>query len=106
MISLTAACGVSTGVLSCFMTPAVFLWARVSAVKVAGAGGQSGENGRQYLLEEEQRGEDEASHRAISSGAGCRWLTEWSAADLAQRGRAHAGHRRGRNLVPADQVPL
>ena len=38
---------------------AVFLWARVSRIKVAGAGGQSGENGRQYLLEEEQRGEDE-----------------------------------------------
>ena len=38
---------------------AVLLWARVSRVKVAGAGGQFGENGRQYLLEEEQRGEDE-----------------------------------------------
>ena len=38
---------------------AVLLWARVSKIKVAGAGGQSGENGRQYLLEEEQRGEDE-----------------------------------------------
>ena len=38
---------------------AILLWARVSRVKVAGAGGQSGENGRQYLLEEEQRGEDE-----------------------------------------------
>ena len=38
---------------------AVWLWARVSAVRVAPATHTRSENGREYLLEEEQRGEDE-----------------------------------------------
>ena len=40
---------------------AVWLWARVSAVRVAPATHTRSENGREYLLEEEQRGEDEVS---------------------------------------------
>lgn len=39
---------------------AVFLWQRVSNIKVRG-GVSRGEDGRSYLLEEEQRGESEAS---------------------------------------------
>ena len=95
---------------------AVFLWARVATIKVAGAGGHSGENGRydffpglgichcaftartqcarmqvhllgptssvdarQYLLEEEQRGEDEIVHNVAElmqvSAAPCTGLT-------------------------------
>lgn len=38
----------------------VWLWYRVSAIKVGtGHQGLRTENGREYLLEEEQRGEDE-----------------------------------------------
>ena len=40
---------------------AILLWVRVSRVKVGGGHGVRSENGREYLLEEEQRGEDEAS---------------------------------------------
>ena len=40
---------------------AVWLWIRVSAVRVAPATHTRSENGREYLLEEEQRGEDEVS---------------------------------------------
>lgn len=43
---------------------ALFLYLRVSRVKVGGAHGVRSENGREYLLEEEQRGEDEASSLA------------------------------------------
>ena len=40
---------------------AVFLWLKVAKVKVAGhtAAAADGQNGRAYLLEEEQRGDDE-----------------------------------------------
>ena len=38
---------------------AVWLWGRVSTVRVAPATHTRSENGREYLLEEEQRGEDE-----------------------------------------------
>lgn len=37
---------------------AIFLWYRVSQIRVGGGSGSSG-NGREYLLEEEQRGEAE-----------------------------------------------
>ena len=40
---------------------AIWLWIRVSAVRVAPATHTRSENGREYLLEEEQRGEDEVS---------------------------------------------
>ena len=43
----------------------VWLWWRVSFIKVGnGHHGLRTENGREYLLEEEQRGEDEVSPRA------------------------------------------
>ena len=42
---------------------AVFLWQRVSAIQVRGTAGGRSENGREYLLEEEQRGEDEVRER-------------------------------------------
>lgn len=38
---------------------AVFLWKRVSAIQLTGGRLISSENGRQYLLEEEQRGGEE-----------------------------------------------
>jgi inorganic pyrophosphatase len=37
---------------------AIFLWARVSNIKLT-ADGSGATNGRAYLLEEEQRGDDE-----------------------------------------------
>ena len=53
---------------------AVWLWARVSAVRVAPATHTRSENGREYLLEEEQRGEDEVylgAYRTDHSTAFC-----------------------------------
>lgn len=41
---------------------ALFLWKRVSEIRVGGGGALHSENGREYLLEEEQRGESEVSH--------------------------------------------
>ena len=38
---------------------ALWLWQRVSAIKVRGGAGVRSETGREYLLEEEQRGESE-----------------------------------------------
>lgn len=38
---------------------ALFLWHRVSKIRVGGGGSLRAENGREYLLEEEQRGENE-----------------------------------------------
>lgn len=38
---------------------ALFLWKRVAAIKVRGGAAVRSENGREYLLEEEQRGESE-----------------------------------------------
>jgi len=38
---------------------AVFLWQRVAQIKVRGGAAVRSENGREYLLEEEQRGESE-----------------------------------------------
>ncbi len=46
---------------------AVWLWIRVSAIRVAPATHTRSENGREYLLEEEQRGEDEVYLRAYAS---------------------------------------
>lgn len=40
---------------------ALFLWHRVSQIKVRGGAAVRSENGREYLLEEEQRGESEVS---------------------------------------------
>ena len=37
---------------------ALFLWHRVSKIRVGGGGALRAENGREYLLEEEQRGEN------------------------------------------------
>ena len=71
---------------------AILLWARVSRVKVAGAGGQSGENGRQYLLEEEQRGEDEVrilQHIPACCSllpSRCKWQPVWLLAGLQSGG--------------------
>ena len=42
---------------------ALFLWHRVSKIRVGGGGALRSENGREYLLEEEQRGENEVSTR-------------------------------------------
>ena len=41
----------------------LFLWVRVSKIKVRGAGALRSENGREYLLAEEQRGEQEVGVR-------------------------------------------
>ena len=40
---------------------ALILWKRVSKIRVGGGAAVSSENGREYLLEEEQRGESEVS---------------------------------------------
>ncbi|KAK9812230.1 hypothetical protein WJX73_005782 [Symbiochloris irregularis] len=62
---------------------AILLWVRVSKVKVAGSHGVRSENGREYLLEEEQRGEDEIEHKvaelmqAIDEGATSFLTTEY-----------------------------
>jgi len=40
---------------------AIFLWRRVAEIRVGGSGSLRSENGREYLLEEEQRGESEVS---------------------------------------------
>lgn len=45
---------------------AIVLWARVSQIKVGGGHGVRSENGREYLLEEEQRGEDEVGCPAFA----------------------------------------
>lgn len=44
---------------------AIFLWNTVSKIRVRGGGSLRSENGREYLLEEEQRGESEVRTRAI-----------------------------------------
>jgi hypothetical protein len=41
---------------------ALILWKRVANIKVAGGSVVSSQNGRSYLLEEEQRGDDEVRH--------------------------------------------
>ncbi|KAK9833763.1 hypothetical protein WJX74_005205 [Apatococcus lobatus] len=62
---------------------AVWLWGRVSAVRVAPATHTRSENGREYLLEEEQRGEDEVVQKAadlqdaIAEGANSFLFTEY-----------------------------
>lgn len=44
----------------------IWTWIRVSAVKVgASRGGGRTDNGREYLLEEEQRGPDEVRHCGV-----------------------------------------
>ena len=40
---------------------ALWLWTRVAQIKVRGGAAVRSENGREYLLEEEQRGESEVS---------------------------------------------
>lgn len=40
---------------------AIFLWRRVAQIQVRGGGALRSDNGREYLLEEEQRGEAEVS---------------------------------------------
>ena len=55
--------GVATGIIISSAVVgvifALFLWHRVSAIRVGGGGSLRAENGREYLLEEEQRGENE-----------------------------------------------
>lgn len=48
---------------------ALFLWHRVSKIRVGGGGVRRAENGREYLLEEEQRGENEVS-KGCDTGLG------------------------------------
>jgi hypothetical protein len=50
----------------------LFLWVRVSKIKVRGAGALRSENGREYLLAEEQRGEQEVggSDEVVGKGFG------------------------------------
>jgi hypothetical protein len=51
---------------------AVFLWNRVAAVQLTGARVLSSQTGREYLLEEEQRGGEEEVRGAISgTSVGC-----------------------------------
>lgn len=62
---------------------AIWLWYRVSAIKVRGGSGVSSQNGREYLLEEEQRGESEIEEKcadlqaAITEGAKSFLFTEY-----------------------------
>ena len=51
---------------------ALFLWKRVSEVRLAPGSVFSAENGRQYLLEEEQRGDAEVRGVAITIRGGLR----------------------------------
>ena len=48
---------------------ALFLWKRVSEIRVGGGSALRSENGREYLLEEEQRGESEVRGRLRDGGA-------------------------------------
>jgi hypothetical protein len=45
---------------------ALFLWHRVSKIRVGGGGALRAENGREYLLEEEQRGENEVRKGCVT----------------------------------------
>jgi hypothetical protein len=45
---------------------ALWLWHRVSKIHVGGGGALRAENGREYLLEEEQRGENEVSRCSVA----------------------------------------
>lgn len=47
---------------------ALFLWQRVSNIKVRGGAAVRSENGREYLLEEEQRGESEVRLKGKRDG--------------------------------------
>ncbi len=58
----------------------IWLWARVSAIKVGGAATIRSDNGRTYLLEEEQRGEDEIINKAAELQAA---ITEGATSFLA-----------------------
>ena len=55
---------------------ALFLWHRVSALKVRGGAAGRAENGREYLLEEEQRGEAEVRSSSVwrVAAGGLGWL--------------------------------
>ncbi|KAL4855826.1 Pyrophosphate-energized vacuolar membrane proton pump [Chlorella vulgaris] len=65
------------------ITFALWLWSRVAQIKVRGNAGVRSENGREYLLEEEQRGESEIEEKcadlqaAISEGANSFLFTEY-----------------------------
>ena len=52
---------------------AIWLWGRVAAIRVAPATHTRSENGREYLLEEEQRGEDEVQIRAYAVPSQTSW---------------------------------
>jgi hypothetical protein len=49
---------------------ALILWKRVSEIRVGGGGAVRSENGREYLLEEEQRGESEVRGPALEAARG------------------------------------
>lgn len=104
---------------------AVILWRRVSLIKVRGGGRP--ENGREYLLEEEQRGESEVGAPAASparpalprstprSCAAGNWALPSAPAgaggraDPADRGegrRPASRHRGGCQLVPVHRVQV
>lgn len=67
MVAIPACCVV--GILF-----AVFLWKRVAAIQLtAGAQTIRSANGREYLLEEEQRGEEEVRAGGAAGGHCLRW---------------------------------
>jgi hypothetical protein len=47
---------------------AIILWQRVSQIQMTGGSVISDGRGREYLLEEEQRGEDEVGRRGAGQG--------------------------------------
>ena len=47
---------------------AIILWQRVSQIQMTGGSVISDGRGREYLLEEEQRGEDEVGRRGAGRG--------------------------------------
>jgi len=53
----------------CGIIFAAILWKRVSEIRVGGGGALRSENGREYLLEEEQRGESEVRRGIGGPGA-------------------------------------
>ena len=67
---------------------ALWLWYRVSQIKVRGGATSTASNGREYLLEEEQRGESEIEEKvadlqvAITEGATSFLLTEYKYVSL------------------------
>jgi hypothetical protein len=51
----------------CGVVFAIFLWQRVSQIRVGAGSSLRAENGREYLLEEEQRGESEVGLMSSST---------------------------------------